>query len=960
MKIKTSLLCLLLSFFCSVSFAQKYELKGTVKDLSTGDLLIGANITYAPGQGASTDFNGNYLLLLDSGSYELSISYVGYEIQKQKIKITKNTTLDFALEPTTLQEVEISADIATRTTPIAYMNVTAAKINEELGGRDLVMVMNTTPGVYATQAGGGAGDARITIRGFDQRNVAVLIDGVPVNDLESGAVYWSNWTGLADILRLTQIQRGLGASKLAVTSVGGTMNMITRGIESVKSISVKQEFGSNNMLKTSLGINSGLLKGGWGITAAGTYTQGNGFADETWDKAWTFFGKVQKQLGNHVLSFSASGAPQQHGQRTNKLNTAIYDANYAQSIGVNVDSVLNASLYKDLGSQGLRYNNAWGPLDRFELESGDTIHNTENVNYRVNHFFKPVYNLTDYWTVNEKLFISNAIYFSSGNGGGTGMFKSLDIDPKTGQINFQKLYNSNIKNIDATYSTTETKSTNAIIDSHNNHIWYGLISTASYEINKSLSFTGGVDLRGYQGYHYQDVYDYLGGDYLIDTKNNNQPKPTYPGDPNFQAQMKYKGDKIGYDYSSDVKWGGLFTQLEYKNEKWSAFVTLSGSETSYQRFDNFQKKDVNLSDTSFNNIIAWGDTLLYNGTDYFVNNSSHRDSVAGDITYVLNNAGVIVASIANAQSYYTNSPEAHTSTTKQKWFPGYVAKAGANYSINDHNNVFVNLGHLQIAPRFTSTFDFNNNEYADTKSQLVDAVELGYSFHTKKFAANLNGYYTSWKNKPYSRSVNDPVTGIPINYNINGINEIHKGFEIDLLYKITQQLTAEGTVSLGDWRYNSGGTVILYGENGDSLSSVEFSAKDVHVGDAAQTQFTASLRYEPFQNFYFKLQYIFFDNYYAEFNPTDLTYVKDATGNIVGDNHDRDSWKLPAYGLFDIYTGYGFKYSKVFFNITGGVYNLLSTVYISDANNGSSYDANSALVYMGQTIRFNLSLKLTF
>lgn len=67
--------------------------------------------------------------------------------------------------------------------------------------------------------------------GFDQRNIAVMVDGVPVNDMENGQVYWSNWDGLGDITKSMQVQRGLGASKLAVTSVGGTMNIITKGID---------------------------------------------------------------------------------------------------------------------------------------------------------------------------------------------------------------------------------------------------------------------------------------------------------------------------------------------------------------------------------------------------------------------------------------------------------------------------------------------------------------------------------------------------------------------------------------------------------------------------------------------------------------------------------------------------------------------------------------------------------
>jgi hypothetical protein len=59
--------------------------------------------------------------------------------------------------------------------------------------------MNRTPGVYATKQGGGYGDSRISLRGFDQRNTSFLINGQPVNDMENGWVYWSNWQGLTDV-----------------------------------------------------------------------------------------------------------------------------------------------------------------------------------------------------------------------------------------------------------------------------------------------------------------------------------------------------------------------------------------------------------------------------------------------------------------------------------------------------------------------------------------------------------------------------------------------------------------------------------------------------------------------------------------------------------------------------------------------------------------------------------------
>ena len=44
--------------------------------------------------------------------------------------------------------------------------------------------------------------------------------------MENGKVYWSNWFGLDGLTKNIQVQRGLGASKLALPSVGGTINIL--------------------------------------------------------------------------------------------------------------------------------------------------------------------------------------------------------------------------------------------------------------------------------------------------------------------------------------------------------------------------------------------------------------------------------------------------------------------------------------------------------------------------------------------------------------------------------------------------------------------------------------------------------------------------------------------------------------------------------------------------------------
>ena len=92
--------------------------------------------------------------------------------------------------------MEVVADVArTRETPVASTSIAPKKIEEQLASQDIPLLLNKTPGVYATQQGGGDGDSRINIRGFNQRNVAVMVDGIPVNDMENGWVYWSNWFG---------------------------------------------------------------------------------------------------------------------------------------------------------------------------------------------------------------------------------------------------------------------------------------------------------------------------------------------------------------------------------------------------------------------------------------------------------------------------------------------------------------------------------------------------------------------------------------------------------------------------------------------------------------------------------------------------------------------------------------------------------------------------------------------
>ena len=208
------------------------------------------------------------------------------------------------------------------------------------------------------------------------------------------------------------------------------------------------------------------------------------------------------------------------------------------------------------------------------------------------------------------------------------------------------------------------------------------------------------------------------------------------------------------------------------------------------------------------------------------------------------------------------------------------------------------------------------------------------------------------------------VDDVPFKANINGMNALHKGVEMDIALKINQQFSIEGLLSLGDWKWTSANKVWFYDENNQPLLEEgehafrEFDANGVHVGDAAQTQFGLSVRYEPTPNSYFKLRGTYFENYYADFDPLSLN----------GENAGRESWKIPSYQLLDLHAGYKFKLSeKNKLDIRLSVLNLLDEIYISDAQNNDPYNANfqdfdakSAGVFFGLGRRFNLSAKFSF
>ncbi len=585
---KLSKLIVVLSvvLFSTTLFAQKtYKIMGVVKSAETGEQLIGANV-FLKGTtlGAATDANGKYVIEAPAGNYTVVCSYVGFEKKSVDINLTNNMELNFSLKEYQFQlNVTVIADRAKeRETPVAFTNVDKKDMEFKLGSRDIPLVLNTTPSVYATQQGGGAGDARINVRGFNQRNVAIMINGVPVNDMENGWVYWSNWDGLGDASNSIQVQRGLSAVNLATPSIGGTMNIITDPSALKQGFKFRQEIGSGNFNKKTLFVNSGLINNKFALSFGGVRKTGQGLVDRTWTDAWAYYLGASYNINDkNRIEFYAIGAPQRHGQNLYKQNAAAYDHAFAKDVLGYSQAALD-----HYPEKGRLYNENWNAVSSSytgkQFWDGTTHlrHSPNFINERENYYHKPLVNLNWYSQFNKKTSLYTTLYYSGGVGGGSGTYGHLvwDYSGPSRVADWDATIAANKANIDTTINKAVSK---GILRNSVNTQWtIGAISKLYYKVNKYLNTSFGIDWRTAEINHYREVRDLLGGDYYYYSGNEFDSPSNY---------YKKLGDKIAYNFTNTVDWLGGYAQAEYTRSRYTLFGMAGYSMVKYTYTNHFKK-----------------------------------------------------------------------------------------------------------------------------------------------------------------------------------------------------------------------------------------------------------------------------------------------------------------------------------------------------------------------------------
>lgn len=542
------ILFILLVTMCQ-AFAQGNEITitGKVLDSQTKEPLIGASVlAKGTSKATSVSLNGTFKLKLDDANATLVITYIGYITKEVPLNGKKDLgVIDLVSNSSTMNEVTVTSDVAIdRKTPIAVSTVNAEYIEEKGAGQEIPELLKETPGVMATETGGGYGDSRVSIRGFSNNNVAMLINGIPANDVETGRIYWSDWTGLLDVASTIQVQRGMGSSKLAVPSLGGTINIITRSTDAVQGGSVSQGIGSYNDSKTAVSLSTGLTNKGWAASFLLSKRSGDGKAEGLYFTGYNYFLNVSKVLTPHQnLSFNILGAAQSHGQRYTEAYVSAYR---------------NAST-------GIRFNPDWGYLN-------GTLTSAE-----INYYNKPLASLNHSWVINQSSSLSSVIYASMGNGAARYLqpynYLSNDVPRVAGAyspIDFGAIQQTN-------EATVDGASKYYIQNVVNNHQQYGAISKYNKKIG-NFDILAGADLRYYTSQHYYEVQNLLGGQYILDPYKSDVNNPGY--------HLKV-GDRFDYNYVMNIASEGVFLQTEYAKNDLSATISLAGTNTGNQRLDYF-------------------------------------------------------------------------------------------------------------------------------------------------------------------------------------------------------------------------------------------------------------------------------------------------------------------------------------------------------------------------------------
>ncbi len=295
------------------AIAQARSVSGRILDAETSSPLP-ARVELLDSQlSVTAGPDGRFTLTLDAGGRgTLVISHPGYYVQRLSADPSAAPVLEVRLTPivTVSDRVEVTATrVREGADPASFTNIPQEKVAETYWAQDpAVLLSQTVPGVFTSNdSGNGIGYSYFSIRGFGQARTRVMLNGAPLNDAESGELFFIDLADFMSTAGDVQVQRGV----FGLSGLGGAVDFTTASPAVRPSFTLYYGGGSYGTSRLSLLWDSGLVNGAWSFSARYSKIKTDGYRDQSWVDMWNYYLSAAHYGARSRMRLVLFGGPEQ-------------------------------------------------------------------------------------------------------------------------------------------------------------------------------------------------------------------------------------------------------------------------------------------------------------------------------------------------------------------------------------------------------------------------------------------------------------------------------------------------------------------------------------------------------------------------------------------------------------------------------------------------------------------------
>jgi iron complex outermembrane receptor protein len=468
-----------------------------------------------------------------------------------------------------LSEAVIVGTRASAITPVAQTVVGKSAIHQADVNADVPCILNFSPSVVtSSESGLGLGNTTFRVRGSDPTRTNVTIDGVPLNDAESQAVFWVNMPDFASSLNSVQIQRGVGSSTNGAAAFGATVNMQTLAPSATPYAEISTSAGMYRTFRHNLSVGTGEVGKGFNFAARYSTVRSDGYIERSAARHSSFHGVASWQGASSFVKFSLLHGEEHTGLSWNGVP------------GYAIDSVKYP--YFEAGVPGYRpsgVNRRYNPMGEYTDNSGVVRHYDNTDNYRQTHYhLHGVHRFSEQWNTHATLHFTR----------GVGYYEDYKLNRKLAEYGLPEI---------VTDGGATIKRSDLVRQKWMDNDFYGFTFAANYA-TAQLQWTVGGAANRHDGAHFGKVLwtRYNSG---ADVGNEWYRNRGVKNDCNLYTKINWQawrrvnvyGDlqyrHIGYELSGaddDLAALDQSHSFNFFNPKFGAFVNIDGRSNAFVSF----------------------------------------------------------------------------------------------------------------------------------------------------------------------------------------------------------------------------------------------------------------------------------------------------------------------------------------------------------------------------------------